>query len=226
MTQDLRLIHEHERLLYAYVFDERVEDRFRAYGETTRRERFRAIYARALNHSFARLYPLFLRMRGPISVDEIVELRAELRDGARLPEDADVYRELGEQLCRAAPKAEMLRELLRVERAKLLAGRGPLPSVAQLLDEAEALDEHALAEANARGGTWDGEVLHYVELRTSLKESLVSVRRSVGLPNWTVRTPRTRASVIYRSPRTGAVEHWCFRDRDGLLADIRRRASR
>ncbi|NVB40170.1 hypothetical protein G6O69_20150 [Pseudenhygromyxa sp. WMMC2535] len=225
MSTRAALAAEQERALYAYVFDACVDDRFRAYDETSRRERFRSIYARVLNERFARLYPLFCRMRGSLSVAELVDLRIELRDGARLPEDLDYYREIAERLIVGAPKAEMLADLLRVERAKRLAAHGPSTSLAQLLDEAALLDAPTLARADASGGSWDGEALHYVQLRTSLKESLATLRRAVGLPNWTVRTPSPRASVIYLSPSTGRVEHWCFTDRDTLSADLRRRCA-
>ncbi|NVB40168.1 hypothetical protein G6O69_20140 [Pseudenhygromyxa sp. WMMC2535] len=204
---------ELEQALYAYVFADEVGERFRAYRERTRVERFRAHYLVRLAEPMRRLLPRFISEVGAPAIDDVVRLRVRLPDpswGAQAL--VEHYADLAAATAERHPRASLARELFWLERARALTLAAPPAQLDELL---AAIDTLANAPEDA---PLDRPPLRVVPVRSSLPELLAMPLSDHPTIEVAARTPWTRRAISYHDARDGRLHRKVGRDLDELRA--------
>ncbi len=183
-----------EGWLYDYVFSESKPAAFSRCNEVTRKERFRQHYLRVLRSKVRKALPILCGILPP----DLSWIAAQVRLPSFAEARADMARlqSAYESQIAGLEGEPILHELLLLETANFLSAREATRSLSEL-----AIETDSLAEPIAEGlDFWHGEGLHYVRLRSSLKEVLPTGRKGKLLMSWVARTPFERHCVIYQGP--------------------------
>ena len=205
---------EQESQLYAYVFDDDVSASFRNYSDASRKGWFRQKYVGGVQREFESTFPWVVRAAGAPSERLIVERRVRRSSGTSWEDRRDHYIPLAKAWAEHAAKPLVIHELVEVESVWRELERMSLACPAELVDLARKIDA---GTASSMAG------LGVVDVRTSVRESLVRPRRGVDLLRWTVRLPQASRLVLHRHPHSGRVTAWYATPEIPLAEQVARR---